>query len=153
MHCNLQEEFGGDASDSALSVEVTNAVLTDGRMQPHEWLITSNRIIKTDAVSHGDDHFYPGPTDIAWDLAGAIIEWQMEPAAQEEFLSRYESHTGDDPRRRLPGFLQAYAAFRMGFSKMAAEAMQGTSEEARLSRDYVRYRAHAASFLRSTVAA
>ena len=29
---------------------------------------------------HGDDHFFPGPTDIAWDLAGTIVEWELAPA-------------------------------------------------------------------------
>ena len=42
-------------------------------LAPHEWLrLDDGNVRKTDAIAHGDDHLFPGPTDIAWDLAGAI---------------------------------------------------------------------------------
>ena len=47
---------------------------------------------------------------------------------------------GDDAKPRMPAFLIAYAAFRVGYCKMAAEAMRGMEEEVRLQRDYIRYR-------------
>jgi hypothetical protein len=31
-------------------------------------------VLKVDAVQHGDDHFLPGPTDIAWDLNPKMLE-------------------------------------------------------------------------------
>ena len=43
-------------------------------------------------------------------------------------------------RPRLDNCLLAYAVFRMGYCKMAAEAMRGTDEAGRLTRDYQRYR-------------
>jgi hypothetical protein len=53
----------------------------DGRMLPHEWLITEAGYKKTDALDHHDDHFFPGAQDIAWDLAGAAVEFRMSPDA------------------------------------------------------------------------
>jgi hypothetical protein len=97
-------------------------------------------MLKTDATSHGDDHFFPGPTDIAWDLAGAIVEWEMDPSAAEFFVSRYARLSNDDPRPRLPAFLLAYTVFRMGYCKMACEAEAGSAEETRLRNAYARYR-------------
>jgi hypothetical protein len=155
---NLVEEFGGgeaaaemwDANPDSPDVlpEIStgalanaNPVLVDGRMQPHEWLMLSNgTILKTDATSHGDDHFFPGPTDIAWDLAGAIVEWQMDSHTAESFLTRYTRLSGDDPRPRISVFLLAYTVFRMGYSKMASEAEAGTAEESRLRNAYESYR-------------
>ena len=116
-------------------------IFVDGRMQPYEWLMCDDgSIIKTDATSHGDDHFFPGPTDIAWDLAGTVIEWEMDREAADYLLSRYLQLSGDDVRSRLPGFLLAYTVFRMGYCKMAAEAEAGSAEEQPLGKAYRRYR-------------
>lgn len=136
---NLREEFG-EEFDADLRVE--KLIIADGRMHPHEWLLNgAGEIVKMDALSHGDDHFYPGPTDVAWDLAGAIVEWGMDSTASDSFLREYQRSSGDDPRPRLPGFLLAYTIFRLGYCRMAAEAMRGTEDEPRFLRDYQRYRA------------
>ena len=83
---NFSEEFGREIIGEGL--EIVHPVIADGRMLPHKWLRTkSGELLKVDNASHGDDHFFPGPTDIAWDLAGAIVEWDMEEAAVEKLLS------------------------------------------------------------------
>src|SRR5207237_5292952 len=110
----------------------------------HEWLLQADgRILKTDAISHGDDHFFPGPTDIAWDLAGAIAEWQMDSQAADFLLARFAQLSGDDPRPRFPAFLLAYTVFRMGYCKMALSAEAGSPEEIRLRQAYQHYRGEA----------
>jgi hypothetical protein len=43
--------------------------------------------------------------------------------------------------------------FRLGYCKMAADAMQGSDEETRLRRDYERYRAIAAQMKNRAAAA
>ncbi|MGZ4845604.1 MAG: hypothetical protein ACXVJ1_12730, partial [Candidatus Angelobacter sp.] len=107
----------------------------DGRMQPHEWLLSKEgSLLKTDSGSHGDDHFFPGPTDIAWDLAGAIVEWQMNEEQTTEFLDRYRRASGDDASVRIDGFIKAYAVFRLAYCLMAANAMSGSDEQPRLQR-------------------
>jgi hypothetical protein len=142
LHFNFGEEFGGDGDGIDQQLEIVHPVIADGRMLPHKWLRTtkSGELLKVDNASHGDDHFFPGPTDIAWDLAGAIVEWGMDDATVEQFLNCYRSNSGDDPGHRLPAYLLAYSIFRMGYCKMAAEAMRGSSEESRLAADYLHYR-------------
>jgi hypothetical protein len=122
-------------SDVAIQLRVQQAVVPDGRMQPHEWLLTrESRMLKTDSGSHGDDHFFPGATDIAWDLAGAIVEWQMDAAEAEVFLEMYRRASRDDARSRIADYLVAYTAFRRACCTMGANAMQGTQEQTRLER-------------------
>jgi hypothetical protein len=139
LYFNFSEEFGREITGQRL--EIVHPVIADGRMLPHKWLRTkSGDLLKVDNASHGDDHFFPGPTDIAWDLAGAIVEWDMEEAAVEKLLSCYHAASGDDPRHRLPAYALAYSTLRMGYCKMAAEAMRGSAEESRLAAHYLRYR-------------
>ena len=115
-------------------------VIADGRMHPHEWLHTSDgQVLKSDCGSHGDDHFYPGPTDIAWDLAGAIVEWRMSPPQIRFFLEAYRRSSGDDAGPRIDDFVAAYAVFRRAYCLMAANALQGSEEQARLERAAARY--------------
>ena len=101
-------------------------------------------LLKLDAVSHGDNHFFPGPCDIAWDVAGAIVEWELRGRGARAILSASTTRrSGDAIAERLAPYLLAYAAFRLGWSRMAASAMQGEFDEALLERDYRRYRAQA----------
>jgi hypothetical protein len=117
-------------------------VIADGRMQPHEWLLSNEgKLLKTDSGSHGDDHFFPGPTDIAWDLASAIIEWQMNEKQTMEFLDHYCHVSRDDASARIDGFIKAYAAFRSAYCLMAANAMSESDEQTRLQRAANGYRA------------
>jgi hypothetical protein len=146
---NIAEEFGIEHAVDAASLYAENSVIVDGRMLPHEWVGASDgRLLKVDAGSHGDDHFFPGPTDIAWDLAGAIVEWEMNARAQECLIERFRECSGDDPRRRLPAFILAYAVFRFAYCKMAAAAVAGTGEEHRLAREHDRYRHFVSELLR-----
>jgi hypothetical protein len=150
---NLHEEFGLPYEPSSADLEIAVPVVTDGRMQPHEWLLTGRGILKTDGSSHGDDHFFPGPADIAWDLAGAIVEWDMGADAADYLVRRYTELSGDRVHSRLPAWLQAYTAFRLGHCRMAAESLSGAAEEERLLRDYRRYRARASASLALPAAA
>ena len=150
---NLREEFGAPYQPRAVDLEIVRPVVADGRMQPHEWLLTQRGILKVDGASHGDDHFFPGPADIAWDLAGAITEWDLGDDAANYLVRRYAELSGDRPQRRLPAWLQAYTAFRLGYCKMAAESLAGSAEEERLLRDYRRYCARASAALAQPAAA
>jgi hypothetical protein len=119
--------------DLPLALTIEHPAICDGRMQPHEWLLTTHgRVLKTDSGSHGDDHFFPGPADIAWDLAGAIVEWRMNAAQIEFFLDAYRRASGDDAQPRITNFTIAYAVFRSAYSRMAANALQSGGEETRL---------------------
>lgn len=118
---------------AAVDLQVERPVLADGRMQPHEWLLDARgQMLKTDSGSHGDDHFFPGLTDIAWDLAGAIVEWRMNTAQVRAFLEAYRRQSGDDAATRIGSFVVAYLVFRRAYCLMAANALQGMEEQARL---------------------
>src|SRR5881396_133882 len=93
-------------------------------------------------ATHGDDHFFPGLTDIAWDIAGAAVEWNLHPDALDFLLSRYRLLTGEDLRQRLQIFLITYAVFRLAWCKMALPTVPGTAEEFRLAQEYRYYRRH-----------
>lgn len=121
---------------------VVRLAVVDGRMAPHEWLrAPGGGLLKSDGASHGDDHFFPGPTDIAWDLAGAIVEWQLDARARAQLLAAYERRTGDDARARIDAWILAYVAFRLAFTSVGLDAAQSPAEAARLARDVARYRA------------
>lgn len=139
LRVNMREEFS-EEYEPGDEGEIAHPVIADARMMPHEWLLdVDGRIWKTDLCSHADDHFYPGATDIAWDLAGAIVEWEMDRDAIEVFLARYAQLSGDDASARLPFFLRAYSAFRLGFCRMAAQSC--AEERERLARAAEEYRA------------
>ena len=152
IEVNGREAFGDEMIAPRLAVE--RPVIADGRMQPHEWVRGADGAIwKTDSAGHGDDHFFPGPTDIAWDLAGAMVEWEMDAAAAGFFLEEYRRLSGDDAERRIAAYSLAYSLFRLGYSQMAADAMRGSEEEARLRRDAERYRRRARGLREVRVAA
>ena len=114
-----------------MKLELKRPVIADGHMQPHEWLLTADgQMLKTDSGSHGDDHFFPGPTDIAWDLAGAIVEWEMTAEQSATLLDLYRQNSGDDAVSRIQHFVIAYSVFRCAYCLMAANAL-GEGEESR----------------------
>jgi hypothetical protein len=114
-----------------VTLELRRPVIADGQMQPHEWLLTAGgHMLKTDSGSHGDDHFFPGPTDIAWDLAGVMVEWEMSAEQSAAFLDLYRQKSGDDAVSRIQHFLIAYSVFRWAYCLMAANAL-GEGEESR----------------------
>ncbi len=96
-------------------------VFLDGHMMPHEWLKTPGGWLKADALEHHDDHFYPGPQDIAWDLAGLSIEFGLEPEAERYLVERFSRLSGDRAAARMPFYRAAYLAFRLGYAELAGE--------------------------------
>ncbi|MGC2211208.1 MAG: hypothetical protein WA532_13960 [Candidatus Korobacteraceae bacterium] len=148
LRWNWLNEFGEELAGAESQMNTERVAICDGRMLPHEWLRTEPGVLlKLDAGTHGDNHFFPGPCDIAWDVAGTIVEWQIGGNARDYFVGEYMRRSGDTIRERLHPYLLAYTTFRMGWSRMAAAAMQGEFDAALLERDYQRYRTQA-QFLR-----
>ena len=141
LRFNISREFQIELNLNLDALQPSRLVVADGRMQPHEWLRTSDGILlKTDVSTHGDDHFFPGPTDIAWDVAGAAVEWNLQPNALEFLLARFARLTGNDLRRTTPVFMLAYSVFRVAWCKMAISTVMDSSEQLRLRSAYRRYR-------------
>src|SRR5262249_33421025 len=133
LESNLTREFQSEPGQHWPTLGTDLPILVDGRMQPHEWVrLPDGRMIKTDGASHGDDHFFPGPTDINWDLAGASVEWNFPGDAESFLLSRFCRLTGQDPRPSFSIFKLAYTALRVACCKMAATTVPETEEAIRL---------------------
>lgn len=144
---NLEQALGV-SHWGALPVE--RPVVADARMMPFEWIATGdNRLLKVDAGSHGDDHFYPGPTDIAWDVAGAITEWKLGREATDLLIDEYRRISGDSIRTRLNPYLIAYCAFRLGFSLSAIRSVSDAREAGRFQGEVERYHKRLAALLPS----
>jgi hypothetical protein len=141
LRFNVSREFQIELNLNLDALQPSRLVIVDGQMHPHEWLRTEDGILlKTDVSTHGDDHFFPGPGDIAWDLAGVAVEWKLHPDGLEFLLSRFTHLTGNDLRRRLPIFMIAYSVFRLAWCKMAMSPGIDSSEQFRLRAAYRRYR-------------
>jgi hypothetical protein len=109
--------------------EERGPVRVDGRMMPHEWISTSAGWLKTDSVDHSRDHFYPGNADPAWDLAGAMVEFQMNGDQRQHLLRRYTAMSRDRVSPAILEFYEiAYLAFRAGYTSLAAKATSGTPD-------------------------
>jgi hypothetical protein len=145
---NVREGLGDAAADrltrrlSRLPRPASEqAVALDGRMLPQEWVETRNGYLKADAVDHHDDHFFPGPQDIAWDVAGTCLEFGLHGPVRRGFLERYRRDSGDTTiASRLPYCALAYLAFRLGYAELAAGSLTGTGDGRRFGRQVKRYR-------------
>jgi hypothetical protein len=148
LEFNVQQEFGREIRLDPALLGSTNPVLADGRMQPFEWMVSPRgELLKTDSISHGDNHFFPGPCDIAWDLAGAIVEWDLSFEAAEFLVRNFHRLSGIDVSPKLNAYILAYCVFRLGFCKMAVSTVLGSSEESRLESAYRWYRSKAGKLL------
>jgi hypothetical protein len=131
----------GDLERFRAILAASPALAIDGRMMPHEWLATSRGILKADATDHGDDHFFPGPQDIAWDVAGFAIEFGLSRGAKEDFADAVSSLSGDlNLRLRLPFYAVAYLACRLGYVTLAAQTLGESPDSARMAALAQRYR-------------
>ncbi|MFL5574998.1 MAG: HAD-IIIA family hydrolase [Gemmatimonadaceae bacterium] len=124
-------------------VRASRSAEIDGRMLPHEWLrARDGRWLKTDTAHHGDGHFLPGPLDVAWDVAGAVVELGLDGARERALVRRYAAASGDAGIvARLPFHRVAYLAFRLGYVTLGAESLGDAPDAARLRALGRRYRA------------
>jgi hypothetical protein len=121
------------ASGSEALVRSGRAVAIDGRMLPHEWLLAGDgRYVKTDGVDHHDDHYFPGRQDVAWDVAGTVVEFDLEGSAERAFVDACRARTGDARLPdRLPFYRAAYLAYRLGYCTQAEHSVDTTEERER----------------------
>ncbi len=123
---------GVDLSEFRSEFNDRPACAIDGRMLPHEWITTGSGWLKTDSVDHCCNHFFPGYADVAWDLAGTCVEFQLSPEERSSLIGKYQSLTADCVSDGLIHFYEvAYLAFRLGYVSLAAQSTSGTPEEHR----------------------
>lgn len=96
-------------------------VWADGRLQRCEWGVPAQGWIKFDGTDHGDDPFFPGLADIAWDLAGLGVEFG--PAFGAAAAAAYCRDSGELASRlapRLAWHRLAYTVFWRAYCQFAA---------------------------------
>jgi hypothetical protein len=149
--CNTREALG-DAHAAAASrlhafareLLPTTAipVYGDGRMAPHEWVISGGRLQKLDAGGHDADHTIVGAQPWWWDLAGATIEWDLCQRGRGTLLAELARRGLTPPSPALERFfIAAYCAFRLGVCTLAESWGADKAERARLHAARARYTA------------
>lgn len=146
---NITLGLGQDWAQKAARLEEMKGVYAggapvevDGRMLPVEWLLTKKGYKKADTLDHHSDQFFPSSQDISWDLASAIIEFDMNPMEQHYFLSKYSAVARDAVSRdRVRLYMIAYLAFRLGYASFAADELAETHEGPRFKNLAWRYAA------------
>ncbi len=104
-----------------------SSVCTDNRMARHEWLrLPSGQLLKADALDHHAAHDLIGCQDVAWDLAGAAIELDLQ-ADQTRSLA---DALGTEPAL-LAFYKLAYIGFRVGAHRMTAASLDRWPDEQR----------------------
>ena len=118
-----------------------DVVAIDGRMMPHEWIRTASGYIKTDHIEHHADQFFHGCQNIAWDIAGCVVEFGMDNDCRNKLINRY-CELAEDPflPQRLPFFTVAYLAYRLGYVSLAAESLPGEPDSVRFAKQKRMYR-------------
>lgn len=123
-------------------------VATDCRMHAWEWLVLPDgRLLKTDGVDHHAGHDLIGCQDVAWDVAGAAVELELDPDER--------ARVARAARRRDAAVVRfhedCYLAFQLGRCWLAARAA-APDEAARLEAAGRRYAARLEGSLRAAAA-
>lgn len=119
-------------------------VETDNRMQRWEWLGTgSGEVLKADALDHAEDWSLIGCQDISWDVAGAMIELNLDVTEGEHLIGTVERESGRGIDRDLLRLLTpCYLAFQLGSCTLAADIVEQPEDAARLRRQAAGYTRH-----------
>jgi hypothetical protein len=147
---NIAEALGASAADCLADFagqledleSRSRRIETDSRMHAWEWLaVAGGRFVKADALDHHAGHDLVGCQDVAWDVAGAVVELGLSEQERDRvcaIVEREGSCVVDPELLRL--LTPCYLAFQLGASTLAAEALVGwPAEAARLKRSAARY--------------
>jgi hypothetical protein len=117
------QELGLAADIPALAAHEGLPGYGDGRMAPHEWIWThERRLLKTDAHDHSCDHTIVGRQPFLWDVAGLIVEWNLDSEQRAIFLNALAKLKLFVDTDALEFYVRAYAVFRGGLMVFAMES-------------------------------
>jgi hypothetical protein len=134
----LGEEQALDFRPASAGAGTASKTYGDGRLSPHEWIrARDGRILKVDSLGHAWDHTVVGQQPIEWDVAGAMVEWDLDEEAATPLLEGSDLAATD----ALGFYRMAYAAFRLGICRMCAEMSSDPQEVERLRQAADLYRA------------
>ncbi|OAP36974.1 hypothetical protein AU381_19490 [Sinorhizobium glycinis] len=112
---------------------------TDNRLHRWEWLAGERGFLKADALDHCAAHDLVGSQDVAWDVAGAVVEFDLTPeegAALQGIVSDGSSRAVDAELQEI--FELCYLAFQLGLWT-SAKTGAGSDEVPRLDAVAARY--------------
>ena len=123
--------------DTAALQSCVQRMRTDNKMDREEWLrLPNGRLLKCDALDHHQDHDLIGCQDPAWDVAGAIVEFDLDHAETAAMVAAAEVRID----WRLLGFYRlAYAAFRLGRACLGTHMIEPDGSHARMNTAGERY--------------
>ncbi|NLS06369.1 hypothetical protein HGP14_23955 [Rhizobium sp. P32RR-XVIII] len=89
---------------------------SDNRLHRWEWLVTATgQLLKTDALDHNCAHDMIGCQDVAWDVAGACVEFDLSAVERDRLADIVSQHADCDLRDDLlTAFEACYLAFQIG---------------------------------------
>ena len=111
----------------------------DGRLHPWEWITTPDGLLlKTDALDHSEGPDLIGCQDVTWDIAGAAVEFDLEPEEVTAIVANIAAVVHAVDQARLDLMEIAYTAFQAGLWTRALESAPA-DERARVERHAARY--------------
>ncbi|MGO4834019.1 hypothetical protein AB4144_17300, partial [Rhizobiaceae sp. 2RAB30] len=100
----------------------------DNRLHAWEWICTKNGLLKTDALDHCEAHDLIGCQDLAWDIAGAIVEHRLSKVEANDLVVSIEAAGGRKPNHELTDvMLRCYVAFQLGIWSTARSPLAAGS--------------------------
>ncbi|TPI76751.1 hypothetical protein [Mesorhizobium sp. B2-8-9] len=120
----------------------------DGRLHPWEFLVRpEGTLLKTDAVDHCRSHDIVGCQDIAWDIAGATVEYELSAAELSRLIQGIEAQMSRAVDHSLVDYMEpCYLAFQLGLWTMAGQSTHG-DERVRATRAADRYQTGLSRFI------
>ncbi|QAY75261.1 hypothetical protein [Sphingosinicella sp. BN140058] len=112
----LLDPWNGDRI--AALQQAVRPIHTDSRLHRWEWLDAGGTILKTDAIDHAQAHDLVGCQDIAWDIAGAAVEFDL---SANQVASLAEAVMPGRPRDLIECLIPCYLAFQLGWWSYAGE--------------------------------
>lgn len=105
----------------ALLQQSVRPVYIDGRMHRWEWIACHSGIFKTDAIDHAQAHDLVGCQDIAWDVAGAVVELGASAAQRDKLVHSVMAGRKEAASLTALSTL-CYLGFQIGWWHFASEA-------------------------------
>lgn len=125
---NIKETMGeewcatiNEHHDSFINHIRKEASYIDRNIHPYEWIKSSERFYKTDAAEHSHDQRFPGCQNIAWDIAGFLIDFQLKEEEINYFLSFFKKERFPNLVNDLPYYYIAYLSYRIGYLSIKSD--------------------------------
>ncbi len=147
LYWNTHEVLGSAFADQArnrakrISFSQSPPTAGDGHLAPHEWILSpaSAQVLKLDCEGHSNDHTVVGRQPIHWDIAGALVEWDLDINSAAPLLTALERNGIALDPEVLGFYILAYSAFRMGLMSLCLAQNTDLNERRRLQLGYYFY--------------